>query len=172
MIEPEWKRIAGMHVLEEGDIGVVWVALDPQSDTLTIYHCALFNREVLAVIAEGIKGKEPWIPIAWPKSSKEMSDKLLDRGCKMIYEPCEESQSSIEMTSREIEERMKTKRLKVSKTLTLWLDEFKTYYREDAQIPKNSHPLMAATRNAISKLDWAKGKSRKKSRIYPKINVL
>tara|TARA_R110000744_G_C19364502_1_gene561753 strand:- start:2074 stop:2592 length:519 start_codon:yes stop_codon:yes gene_type:complete len=172
LIEPEWARIAGLHVTEEGSVGVVWVALNPQNNTLTIYDCSIFDREVLAVIAEGLKGKDTWIPVAWPKSAQELSKKLLDRGCKMLYEACDESQASIEITSREIEERMRTKKLKVGKELKPWLDEYKTYYRQDSQIPKNSHPLMAATRNAISRLDSAKKKNKSQILNYPKINVL
>lgn len=155
-IKADWRRIAGLHVQENGTEAVVWVAHDKETDTVHVYDCAMFGREVLAVVAEGIAARGRWVPVAWHKEAKEIASKLLDRHVPMLPEPVDSSQQAIEAASLEIWERMRSARFKVDKRLGSWLEEFRTYYRQDSKVPKDSHPLMAATRHAISMLDYAK----------------
>lgn len=159
MVEPTWRRIAGIHVQEDGDIGVVWLALDPLADVTHLYDAALFKREVLAVIGEGISARGRWIPLAWHKDANEFADKLLDRGINCLPEPCADNQSVAEVISREIWQRMRTSRFRVDQRVGEWLDEFRTFYRDGSKIPTDSHPLMAATRHAIEMLQYAKPQS-------------
>lgn len=155
MIEDHWKRIAGLHVTEAGDIAVVWMALDKETDTIHLYDCAIFRRLPPAVIGEGLTARGRWIPIAWETKAKATSDMLTERGCNMI-EPLKEDDASAEITSNEIRQRMMTKRFKVAKPLSEWLDEYKTFFRTDITVPRDSHPLMAATRYAVAQLSWAR----------------
>jgi hypothetical protein len=155
VIEDHWKRIAGLHVTEAGDIAVVWMALDKDADTVHLYDCAIFRRQPPAVIAEGITARGRWIPIAWEQKAKPTSDMLQERGCNMI-EPLKEDDASAEITSNEIRQRMVTKRFKVPKRVVEWLDEYKTFFRTDTTVPRDSHPLMAATRYAVAQITWAR----------------
>ena len=155
-MRPEWKRIAGLHISPESDIGAVWLAHDTASDVIHIYDACIFRREVFAVIAEGINARGRFIPIAWESKAKDMNEKLLSRGCRMLPDSIKESQSLAEVQSREILERMKTGRLKVDKRLSEWLDEYSNYYRQDAQIPIQSSPLMSATRYGVSEIKYGR----------------
>jgi len=173
MIQPEWRRIAGIHVQSDADIGVVWMAHDKQSDVIHLYDCCLFRREVFAVIAEGINCRGKWVPIAWESGSKEVANKLLERGCNMLPEPIKDDQALAEVNSRDILERMKTHRIKVDKRLSEWLDEYRIFYRQDSQVPLTSSPLMSATRHAVSQLSWARRQSsRIRNNRYLKVAMI
>jgi hypothetical protein len=173
MIAPEWKRIAGLHVLDDGNIGVVWMALDTDTDTIHLYDCCLFRSEVLAVISEGINARGRWVPISWEKGAKDMSEKLLERGCNMLPEPISDTDALREVASRDIWERLRTKRLKADKRLSEWIDEYKSYYRDGSKVPNGSFPLMAATRHAVGNLNYAKRQAPKRStQNYPKLAII
>lgn len=153
---------------DEGEIGVVWLAHDKMADCIHLYDACIFRKEVLAVICEGINARGRWIPIAW--QDKEISSKLLDRGNRMLYKPDDDMP---EMTSREIQERMRSGRFKVDKRLGEWTEEFRIYYQEKAQIPKG-FPLMTATRFAVGNLKYAKRQAAKRSKTknYPRMAII
>ena len=156
MIEESWKRIAGMHQLENGNIAMVWMALNKLNDTITLYDACIFKNEVLAVVAEGINARGRWVPVAWDKRGKDTADQLLERGCKMLKDPNDDTDSMAEAISRDIWERMRTSRFKVDKRLKNWLEEKDGFAREKQKIPRDSAPLMSATRHAISQIAFAK----------------
>lgn len=173
MIEDDWKRIAGLHVTEAGDIAVVWMAFDKDADTIHLYDSAIFRRLPPAVISEGITARGRWIPIAWEQKAKPTSDMLTERGCNMI-EPLKEDDASAEIRSNEIRERMLTKRFKVARTLAEWSDEYKTFFRTETTVPRDSHPLMAATRFAVAQLSWARRLRAKGKKLtnHPRIAMI
>jgi hypothetical protein len=168
MIDPLWKRIAGLHMQDEGEIGVVWLAHDKETDCVHLYDACMFRKEVLPVICEGLNARGRWIPIAW--QDKAISTKLSERGSRMLHDP---EDDMVEMTSRDIQERMRSGRFKVDKRLGEWLEEFRTYYQENAQIPKG-FPLMTATRFAVANLKRARRQSAKKRNVknYPRVAIL
>lgn len=173
MINPEWKRIAGIHVQDEGQIGAVWLAHDKERDQIHVYDACMFRQEVLAVIAEGLNCRGRSIPIAWESKSKDMADKLLDRGCNMVYEEHKDTPEVAEIVSREIWERMRTGRFKADKRLKEWIDEYQSFYREDSKIPTGASPLMSATRYAVAQLDYAKGQISRKTKLSaPKLAIV
>lgn len=145
-----------MHVEDQGNIAVVWLAHDRASDVLHLYDCAVFKREVFAVIAEGLKARGSWLPIAWEESAEEVVKNLKDRGCRVLAEGYKDTPALSEINSRDLWERMRTGRFKVDQRNAEWLDEFKSFYREEGQVPQESFPLMSATRHAIGKLKEAR----------------
>ena len=171
MIDPTWKRIAGLHVADDGDISLAWLAHDKESDCITLYDACVFRREVLAVIAEGINARGRWIPIAWQRDAKDLSAELYERGCKMLHDPVE---NIVERSSADIWERMRSKRLKVDKRLSEWLEEFRRFFQEDAQIPLSGYPFMLATCHAIANLKYAKRQSAKRTPgvNHPKVAII
>lgn len=174
MLDSSWRRIAGIHVLEDGTTAAVWMAHDKNTDTIHLYDACLFKNEVLAVISEGLVARGRWIPVAWPKEAKELSDKLLDRGCNMLPESADDSAPMAEVNSLDIQERMRSSRFKVDKRLKNWLDEFSTFYRDEAKVPRGSHPLMSATRHAVASLPFARRQNAKGKKIstYPKVAMI
>lgn len=173
-IQSDWYRIAGLQVQEDGTTAVVWAAHDKTTDIVHLYDCALFKREVLAVIAEGINARGRWIPVCWNREAKEIADKLLERGVNMMPEHVESSQPAIEAASLEIWERMRSHRFKVDKRLGEWLEEYRTFYRQDRKVPTDTHPLMAATRHAVAQLDYARRQSMRRGATtnYPKVAMV
>lgn len=153
---PDARRICGIEVEDDGTIAVVWMGHDKLSDVVTLYDCCRFNAEVLAVISEGLNARGRWIPIAWNVEDRDFSDKLLDRGCNMLFDGLKETPQMAEMSSRDIEERMRTGRFKVDRRLAEWLSEFELFGKEGGKIPTSGYPLMAATRYAIAQMDSAK----------------
>lgn len=143
-----------MHVCKNGDVAIVWLAHDKTVDDVTVYDAAIFKVEVPVVIAESINARGRWIPVAW--SHEEMQQSLLDRGCRMLPDKTSDSDEMAEMVSREMWERIRSKRLHAQKRLRNWLEEAKTIERDGGKIPKDSHPLMAATRIAMSNLHFAR----------------
>lgn len=155
-MNPDLKRIAGIHMDAEGLLAAVWLAHDKIADVVTVYDCCIFRGEVFAVIGEGLNARGRWIPIAWERSAEEMAAKLTERGCNLMQEGVKESPAMAEVVSREIWERMRTGRFKVDKRLAEWLEEFDLFSKREGKIPVDSSPLMAATRYAIGQLSSAR----------------
>lgn len=153
-MDPSLKRIAGMHVCDNGDHAFVWLGHDSTVDQITVYDSCIFKSEVAIVIAEGVNARGRWIPVAW--SNKVQADALLDRGCKMLVDGVDDSNAMAEMLSRDMWERMRSKRFKIDKRLMDWIEESKSFQKEKNKIPTDSHPLMAATRNAIAQIKSAR----------------
>ena len=171
MIDPSLKRIAGMHVCEDGSIALVWIAYDKDGDHCQLYDSCVMKREVPAVIAESINARGRWIPVAW--NNKEMADQLLERGCKMIPEESDETDAIAEVTTRDIWERMRTKRFHVDKRLKDWAEEVQSATRDKNRIPRDSYPLVAATRYAIRRLSYARRLQPKRAALNkPRIAII
>ena len=149
-----WKRIAGIHLQEDGTLGCVWLGHDTIDDTIHVMDCCIFRAEVPIVIAEGINARGRWIPVAWPDSAKDMSEMLLNRGCRMLYDPVKESKALAEVTNRELWERMRTKRFKTNPRMAEWNDEFKGF--KESEGLSEAYPLISATKHALSQLQFAR----------------
>lgn len=154
MIPDTWKRVAGMYVRDDGDIGCVWIARDKDRDLVHLYDACLFQREVIAVIADALNARGRFIPVAW--THKEMADALLERGVNMLPERCDDSDAAAEIAARDVWARMRTNRFKVERALQDWAQEFATYNREAQKVPRDTHPLMSATRYAVQMLPYAR----------------
>lgn len=155
MIDPTHKRIAGMHVTETGDIAVVWMALDTDSDHAHIYDACVFSYgEPLPVIVDSILNRGRWIPLAW--THEEIAEKLREKGVKTLHDKTSDSDEMAEVVSRDIWDRANSRRISYEKRLQNWANELKTLDRSKGKIPKDSHPLMAATRMALQNLKRAK----------------
>jgi hypothetical protein len=181
-LEPYWKRIAGMHHEDNGDLGVVWAAYDDRGGILTLYDCALFRMEVPAVIQYGITARGRHIPLAWRKQDESMATLLLDAGVNVIPEHVTETPSSIEVDTQEVFQRLRAQSLRVERRVTEWLSEYKRMQREVKSdgatnrwtVPAKGFPLIAATRHAVKCLDWAEAEADryKTTENYPDIRVI
>jgi len=172
MIPDDWPRMAGLHVRQDGDVGCVWLAHDKDRDLVHLYDACKFEREVLAVIADALNARGRFIPVAW--THKEMADALLDRGVNMLPESCDDSDAAAEIASRDVWSRMRTKRFKVERALQDWAGEFETYNRESQKVPRDTHPLMSATRYAVQMLPWARRSVRgvRQGVNYPQVAII
>jgi hypothetical protein len=175
MIKDHWRRIAAIHCQDsDGKLAAVWLAFDGDTNVAHLYDCAVFANEVPAVIAEGMNARGRWIPVAWEAQAKPVMQMLLDRGVNMLPDPSDPTPAEIEVVSREIRQRMRTGQFRVDKRLAEWLDEYRAFYRQDAQVPTSSYPLMSATRLAVSQLEWARAQIPFGARrnIFPKVAIV
>ena len=172
MIDPSWYRIGGIHCQDSGDIAAGWLAHDKETDTIHLYHACVFKSEPFPMIEEGLNAQGRWIPIAW--ENKEVADKLLERGCNMIYEAVKDSDAVASVTARDIQDRMRTGRFKVAKHLKNWWDEMEAYPTVDGRVPRGTHPLMDCTRHAVSMLSYAKRQApkKRKNKNYPEVAIV
>lgn len=172
MLKDSWKRIAGIYSLENGNIAAVWLAHDPDTDTVHVFDAALYQLSGLAEIASALNGHGRYIPICW--ADKDVRDALEENGCNMMRDPCKDSPGFAEMVSKGIDERMRTGRFRVDSRLAEWKKEYESYYREDAKVPTTSHPLMIATRFAMSQIKYGTAPSSARSRknLAPKMAIV
>jgi hypothetical protein len=177
MIEDGWRNICGVH-FQPGvsGAGAVWLALDKKADTVHLWDCALYPTEPPIIIATSLSKHGRWIPIAWENDAKPLVDQLLDRGCNTLPEPVKQTPTQAEATSREIIERLRTGRMKVDKRLADWLDEYRSFRRDEGLVPLKTHPLMAATRYAIAMIDFARVRDRRRGNDrnvnFPKVSMI
>lgn len=162
MIAPEWKRICGLHVEDNGDMAAVWLAHDKDSDCVHLYDSCKFHNVLTPVISEGLNARGRNIPISWETTHQEMIDQLRESGCKLLPEGIKETDALAEAVSRDILARLQTGRFKVNARLQDWLKEIAPFRREDAKIPREGYPFMSATRHAILNLRRAKPVTRRK----------
>lgn len=173
MIQPHWKRLSAVHAQEDGTIGAIWLAYDPEGDYIHVYDSCLFKREVFPVIAEGLSARGRWIPVAWRDADSDLSNALKERGCSMLRKPSVDTDTIAEVLSRDMWSRMRTGRLTVDKRLGDWKAEFTSFERDKNQIPRNGFPLMSATRHAIEKLRYAKrNQTRKTQKNFTRLAIV
>ncbi len=155
MIDAWWKRIAAIHVEDDGSVGAVWLADDPTTGVVHIYDAAMFQETVPAVICEGMGARGRFVPVAWRKRDKPMADTLFEAGINVISEPVEDSVQRISMDSDTINQMLQSQSLRVDRRVSTWMNEYRKFYRQDTKVPDAGFPLMSATRYAIQMLSWA-----------------
>lgn len=156
-------------------MGCVWLAHDPLSSVVHCYDAAIIRNDAFAVIAEGIGARGKWIPLAWHKDAEPFTKKLLDEyGINVLPDPCADKQSVAETISREIWSRMRSSRFRVDQRVGEWLNEYRSFFRDQSKIPQSGFPLMAATRHAIEMLNYAKPQAMpgSKKMNYPKLALI
>lgn len=166
-LDSKWKKIAGLHVENNGEVGVVWLGFDSgtpkNTGSIHLYDSWVFRRgESLPVIADAIKQRGE-IPLACEEYGREILVKLRDKGCytplgkgnvpRLCYT---ETEALRAVNSREILDRMQTGTFRVWDTNDAWLSEEEHYREKDQLAPLEGFPLQAATRHAFQFLREAR----------------
>lgn len=171
-INKDWRQIAGLSFQDDGSMGLVWMSIDTEWDVVRVHHAVTFKREVLAIIA-GELNRKPWVPVAW--ENEEFALSLLDGyKCNMLPDRSLDTRLEAERLTNEIWERMRSGRFKIGPSLEEWIEEQKRFNRRDSKIPRETHPLMAATRHAIAQLQYSRTEQSlrgKKRDMYPKVAI-
>lgn len=176
MIEPYWKRIAGMHMEDDGTLGVVWMAHDEVTSVIHIYDCALFKETMTPIIVNGMTARGRYIPVAWRKQDRSMAQELLDNGgIDTLPEPCEDNASDIARSLDLLKQDLQASRLRVDRRVTQWLNEYRMLAKDGmGKMPEKGYPLISATRHALRNLDWAVAErdSFPSQANYPKLSIV
>lgn len=168
-----WKHSYGMDV-GWNRTAAVWSAHDTEADVLYLYSEHYRGQAEPAVHAQGIRARGEWIPGVIDPASRGRSQtdghNLLslyrDLGLKLVV-----ANNSVESGLYEVWTRLSTGRLKVFRTMTNWLAEYRLYRRDEkGRIVKDNDHLMDATRYDVvsgvsiasfrPREDWPMTKSR------------
>lgn len=160
-IPEHYLRIYGMDV-GWNRTAVPWGALNRDTDTLYLYSEYYRGQAEPSIHVEGIKARGEWIPGEIDPASRgrgqqdgrELFQMYTDLGLKLNV-----ANNSVETGIYEVWQRLSTGRLKVFKSMSNWLYEFRLYRRDEkGRIVKANDHLMDATRYLIMGLDNSKTK--------------
>lgn len=162
--EPTWRHIVGVHIEKNSEFAAVWLGheLSKGTDKVTVYDSVLYPRGThFAVIADDLKRRGAWKPIAWRKDDEDYIKALRERGCTALSfygsdVAYQETPAICAANALQIDERLTTGTFVVWDTNHSWLREYESFGQRDGQIPQEGFPLMSATRHAYQYLKRAR----------------
>lgn len=135
----------------------VWGAYDDDSDILYLTHEYKRSQAEPAVHANSIKARGEWIPGVIDPASRgrsqadgtQLMQLYMEQGLKLTP-----ANNSVESGLFEMYERMTTGRLKVFKTCTEWLSEYRLYRRDEKGkiVKENDHAIDASRYLCLTKI--------------------
>jgi len=144
-----WPRAYGMDV-GWNRTAAVWGAFDAETDTWYLYSEHYRGQAEPSIHADSIKGRGEWIngtidPAARGRAQKD-GEQLLETytDLKLNLTPADNAR---EAGIHRVYQRLSTGKMKVFKTLSNWLAEYRIYRRDDkGQVVKSNDHAMDATR--------------------------
>lgn len=151
-LQAHWKRVYGMDV-GWNNTAATWVAWDQETDIVYVTGEYKRGQAEPPSHAESIKAHGKWIPgVIDPASAganqhdgSNLIDKYVDLGLNLTF-----ADNSVEAGLFEVYGRLVTNRLKVFRSCTKWLEEYRLYRRDEkGKIVKQNDHLMDTTRYVI-----------------------
>jgi hypothetical protein len=151
-IPEHWQKVYGMDV-GWNRTAVVWGAIDRENDTIYLFSEHYRGQAEPIIHADAIKSRGDWIPGVIDPASRGRSqrdgEQLYDQYLQMGLH------ISTAINAREagiygVWQRLSSSKLKVFRSLSNWLAEFRLYRRDEkgAIVKENDH-LMDATRYLV-----------------------
>lgn len=164
---PEWwPRIVGLDFGWNHNFAAVWMAIDPDTDTIYVYDCFTIREQTPMQHAVVLNAKSKWIPCAWPADGLQhdkgsgiaLNKQYKDAGVPMlpVKATWPDGSNSVEPGLIEMLDRMQTGRLKIFRHLENWLQEYRIYHRVDGKLVKLDDDAISATRYGIMMKRYAK----------------
>lgn len=160
-VPPQWFKLWAIDfgINENHKFSAVLQAWDKDNDIIHILHCFKIADQTPLQHAVQIKKIGVLVPVAWPhdggnreKGSGEAIVSLYRKqGLRMCAEHAtfEAGGYSTEAGIMDMDDRMKTGRLKVAAHLSDWFEEYRDYHRKDGLIVKQSDDIMSASRIGV-----------------------
>jgi len=163
-IPKHYARICGIDFGFDHPFAAVWVAWDRDQDIIYVYDCYDQVGETPAYHVEAIKKRGETIPVSWPHDGQQREKSsgvhLAEQfrvqhrlesmlGFSARYDNEKGGGQDTEPIVMEINERMRTGRLKVFRHLDRFFRELRMYHRKDGQIVKKGDDIMAAMHYAV-----------------------
>lgn len=155
VLPPYWPQGYGMDV-GWNFTAAIWGALDRKSDTLYLTHEYKRSHMEPSVHAHGIKAPGDWLPGFIDPASRGRNQK---DGTQLLSDYRELglrlslADNGVESGLYAVWNRMSTGRLKVFRTCSRWLEEFRLYRRDEkGRVVKENDHLMDATRYLESRV--------------------
>jgi phage terminase large subunit-like protein len=175
-IPDHWYVIAGLDFGWDHPTAATKLAWDKDSDCVYVINDYSKSKEVAAMHVASLK---PWgekLPFAWPhdglqhdkQSGQPLAESYKAYGLNMLYERATmtDGSSSLEASTLEMLDRMRTNRFKVFNTCQLWINEFRSYHRKDGLIVKLKDDVISSSRYALMMLRYAEQISRMNANKY------
>ena len=176
-IPKHWPQIVGIDFGWDHPFAAVRLAWDRDSDIVYIVSEYRASRETPPVQVAAIKAWGAWIPVAWPHDGlqtqkgggEQLRKQYSDLGLNMLnekatnpYDPMQGQQEGDggydpEASLLEMYQRFEQKRLKVFRTCTGWLEERRTYHRDEkGKLVKLRDDAISASRHGHMMLRHAR----------------
>jgi phage terminase large subunit-like protein len=161
-----WKSIAGIDFGWQHPSAAVMILYDPENDIVHIHATHREKNATPIMFAGGVRTWGEAIPFSWPHdglqhdkgSGKTLAEQYKEAGINMLNQRAtfDDGSYGLEAGLMDMLDRMQTGRLKVSRMLADWWEEFRIYHRRNGIVVKERDDLMAATRYGIMMLRYAK----------------
>lgn len=158
-IPEHWPRICGIDFGWDHPTALVWIAINPDNETVYVYDCVKQDKTTVSQMAMIINKRQPdWIPVSWPHdglqhdkvSGIQIAQHYLDEGVNMLATRATfpDGSNGVEAGLYQMLDLMTSGRFMVFEHLSEWFDEFRMYHRENGKIVKLFDDLLSATRYA------------------------
>lgn len=171
-IPDHWPRIAAIDFGYTHPTAVVWLAYNPEQDTVYVYDCIRLYSKEYPEIAAHILSRPQWIPVVWPHDGNKntgfggtVKEQYSKFGVNMtdfhFTNPPQDNKAegsggiAILPGIREMSARIFNGKLKVFNTLPEWFEEYRQYHIDKGKIVDVDEDLMSATRYAVQSLRHA-----------------
>ncbi len=151
-VPEHWPRCYGMDV-GWNRTAAVWAGWDRESDVVYLGSCHYEGKAEPVIHAAAIRARGEWIPGVIDPAARGRSQKDGEH-ILQVYQDCglnlTVANNAVEAGIYQVWTRMSTGRLKVFRSLTPWLNEFRIYRRDqNGKVVKENDHLMDATRYLI-----------------------
>ena len=142
-----WPRASAL-VISRDTVACVWGAKDPAKDTINIYDCYYVPRREMAIHAEAIRSRGPWIPCVFDLEDGRSRDEgmriasnLSAMSVDINVAPMDE-----EAAIEDVSMLLATSKLRVFSSLSDWFVQYRRYSRaDDGKIDGEASALLRAT---------------------------
>jgi len=158
-IPQHWTKLWGIDFGIGHPFAAVLSLWDRDNDVIHIHHCLRVADALPISHAFSMKQIGAGVPVAWPKdgadreksSGEPLAAAYKKHSLIMLGEHATwpDGGVSTEAGILEMDERMRSGRLKVAAHLSEWFEEYRFYHRKDGQIVKIKDDLMSATRICV-----------------------
>lgn len=147
-----WPKAYGMDV-GWNKTAVCWAAINRETDTVYLFNEHYRGQAEPSIHAEAIKARGEWIPgVIDPasrgrnqKDGQQLIQQYTDLGLNLDF-----AFNGVESGLYEVWQRLSTGRLKVFRSMSNWLAEYRLYRRDEkGQVVKTNDHIMDATRYLI-----------------------
>jgi phage terminase large subunit-like protein len=154
-----WVFLGGIDFGFDHPCGGVRIGWDREGDVIYVLQEYRQSRALTPMIASTLRRWDPEMAWAWPhdgyvhdrQSGKHTKTLFEEEGLFMlpIHAQYEEGQPGLEASVQEINDRMNSGRLKISRNCPMLREEMESYRREKGKIVKEYDDLISALRYAV-----------------------
>lgn len=162
---PHWPALGALDFGWDHPFAAVKLYWDRDADIVYVAQAYRAREQTPILHAGALRDWGSWLPWAWPHdglqhdkgSGEQLAEQYRRQGLRMLEERAqfEDGTNGVEAGLMLMLDRMQTGRLKVFRTLTEWVEEFRLYHRKDGKVVKERDDLMSATRYGLMMLRHA-----------------